>query len=169
MHGIDLQLAVHFYTDVSSYAAGLAITQFQDLPSVDSAGKNQMVEVPIIYDSFAMPPSRQKYPIYKKELYAIVTFVTKYDYLCKHPYVPAVIHTDYRLLTHFLKSDLHKEIYGHLADQMRRLNLSIEYIPCPRNKVADALFRTLFDDGCTESAVVSQVKYELEKEGPKWI
>ena len=26
MHGIDLRLAVHFYTDASSYAAGLAIT-----------------------------------------------------------------------------------------------------------------------------------------------
>ena len=113
MHGIDLRLAVHFYTDASSYAAGLAITQFQDSPSADSAGKNQKVEVPIIYDSFAMPPSRQKYPIYKKELYAIVTFVTKYDYLCKHPYVPAVIHTDHRPLTHFLKSDLHEGIYGH--------------------------------------------------------
>ena len=127
------------------------------------------MEVPIIYDSFAMPPSRQKYPIYKKELYAIVTFVTKYDYLCKHPYVPAIVHTDHRPLTHFLKSDLHEWIYGHWADQMRRRNLSIEYIPGPRNKVADALSRTLFDDGCTESATVSRVKDELEKKGSKWI
>ena len=113
MHGIDLRLAVHFYTDASSYAVDLAITEFQDSPSANSAEKNQKVEVLIIYDSFAMPPSRQKYPIYKKELYAIVTFVTKYDYLCKHPYVPAVIHTDHRPLTHFLKSDLHEGIYGH--------------------------------------------------------
>ena len=28
MHGIDLTRIVHFYPDASSYAAGLAVTQF---------------------------------------------------------------------------------------------------------------------------------------------
>jgi len=56
MHGVNLKLPVHFYTDALNWAAGLAITQFQDATSMDS-GKasskgNSLVEVPIIYDLF---------------------------------------------------------------------------------------------------------------------
>jgi len=168
MHGIDLILVVHFYTDASGFGAGMVITQFQSPSKVDTSG-TKAVEVPIIYDSFTFTPTRRRYPTYKKELYAIVVFVTKYDYFCKHPYLPAVVHTDHKALTRFLKSDLHEGIYGHWADQLRRLNLTIEYIPGPRNKVADALSRTLFDNECSETATVSQVYEELTNQGPKWL
>jgi len=48
MHGVNLKLPVHFYTDASNWAAGLAITQFQDSTLVDSGKENSLVEVPII-------------------------------------------------------------------------------------------------------------------------
>ena len=169
MHGLDLRLAVHFYVDASGFGAGLAITQFQDPGSADTTG-TKAVEVPIVYDSFIFAPTRRKYPIYKRELYALVTFVTKYDYLCKHPYLPAVIHTDHKPLTHFLSSDLHEGIYGHWADQLRRLNVSIQYIPGPRNKVADALSRTLFQqEDCSVDPIVASTQEQLAAHGSHWI
>ncbi len=97
-------------------------------------------------------------------------FAKKYDYLCKHPYLPAIVHTDHKPLTHFLKSDLHERTYGHWADILRRLNLTIQYIPGPRNKVADGLSRTLFHaSDCAESPAIARVSELLSEQGPKWI
>jgi hypothetical protein len=58
------------------------------------------LEVSIIYDSFTFAPTRRKYPAYKCELYALAEFVTKYDYLAKHPYHPDIVHTDHKPLIH---------------------------------------------------------------------
>lgn len=169
MHGIDLRLPVHFYTDASGFAGGMVITQFQD-PMTAESPATKAVEVPILYDSFTFPSTRRKYPTYKRELYVIVVFVTKYDYLCKHPYHPAVVHTDHKPLTHFLDSDLHEGIYGHWADQLRRLNINIVYIPGHRNKVADGLSRTLFRDSeCSEDSMTRRVQEELTQQGHRWV
>ncbi len=190
IHGIDLSSTVHFYTDASGFGAGCAITQFRDpmqsgpLPEASQAkilpkaspdkprkpfAKD--VEVPLLYDSFTFTPTQRRYPTYKRELCAVVTFCgKKYDYLCKHPYKPAVVHTDHKPLTHFLASDLHEGIYGHWADQLRRLNLTIQYIPGHRNKVADGLSRTIFDDPeCAEDSKVMRIQEELTNRGPKWV
>ncbi len=49
------------------------------------------------------------------------------------------------------------------------MNIIIEYIPGPRNKVADGLSRTLFDAECSETEAVSQAKKALDAGGPKWV
>jgi hypothetical protein len=170
MHGIDMSLVVHFYTDASGFAVGVAITQFQQPAIADTRESNQLVEVPVVYDSITLTPTRRKYPTYKRELYAITTFTKRYDYLCKHPYHQAIVHTDHRPLTYFLQSDLHDGIYGHWADQLRRLNLKIVYIPGHRNKVADGLSRTLFDTpDCASTPTLAEVYDKLTNEGPKWV
>ena len=183
MFGIDLELVIHFYMDASKFAAGCAVTQFRKATQADlaatqeasaAAGKSRKpladVEVPVLYDSFTFTRAQRKYPTYKRELCAIVTFCKKYDYLCKNPHKPAVIHTDHKPLTHFLSSDLHEGVYGHWADQLRRLNITIQYIPGPRNKAADGLSRTLFQDAdCLEDSAVALAKQELETQGPRWI
>lgn len=46
MYGYDPSLPIHFYIDASSFAAGLAITQFR------TGEDRSQVEVPIVYDSF---------------------------------------------------------------------------------------------------------------------
>ena len=128
------------------------------------------VEVPVLYDSFTFSPTQRKYPTYKRELCAIITFCKKYDYLCKHPYKPAIVHTDHKPLTYFLGSDLHEGIYGNWADSLRRLNLSIQYIPGHRNKVADGLSRTIFDDPeCSHDSKTMRIQEELTSQGPKWV
>ena len=78
--------------------------QFQEPHVVEAFGSN-LVEAPIVYDSFTFTPTRRRYPIYKRELYVLVEFVKKYDYLCKHPRHTAIVHTDHKPLTYFLKSD----------------------------------------------------------------
>ena len=168
MHGIDLNRVVHIYTDASGFAGGAAITQYQPANTVEAFGKG-LVEVPVIYDSFTFAATRRNYPTYKRELYVIAETVKKYDYLCKHPYQTTVIHTDHKPLTHFLKSDTHEGIYGHWADQMRRLNIEIKYLPGHRNKVADALSRTLFDEDCSETSQVQEASRRLASVGPKWV
>lgn len=103
-----------------------------------------MTDAPIIYDSFTFTRSQRRYPTYKRELCGLVKFVTKYDYLCKHPQLTTLVHTDHKPLTFFTSSDVHEGIYGHWADQLQRLNIKIVYIPGPRNKAADSLSRTIF-------------------------
>ena len=186
MHGIDLCLPIHIYTDASGFAAGCVVTQFHPAtkadvplrkpstakqksgkPSADEAGD---VEVPVLYDSITFTPTQRNYPTYKRELCAIVTFCTKYDYLCKHPYQPTIVHTDHKPLTHFLASDLHEGVYGNWADKLRRLNISIRYIPGHRNKAADGLSRTLFHNpDCLEDSTVALAKQTLDHLGPRWI
>ena len=168
VHGLDLTAVCHFYTDASLHGAGLCITQFRTPEEAFSSGGKQLVEVPITYDSFAFSATQKLYPTYKKELCAVVKFSIKYDYLCKHPYNTSIIHTDHRPLVHFLKSDSHEGIYGHWADQLRRLNIDIQYIPGPRNKVADGLSRTLFQTDLSDASVGACGK-RLAESGPQWI
>ena len=154
MRGINLQEPIHMYCDASGRGAGLCICQAK-------AGESSQLEAPVLYDSFPFNASQQKYPTYKRELCAIVKFCSKYDYLYKHPYRPAIIHTDHRPLTYFLKSNLHEGIYGHWADVLRRLNVHIVYIPGYRNRAADGLSRTLFNEECSDTPLVATVHDQL--------
>ena len=53
---------------------------------------------------------------------------------------------------------------------MRRLNIQIAYIPGPRNKVADGLSRTLFEnEECSSTPAVKEACDTLGKQGPQWI
>jgi hypothetical protein len=165
MHGVDLSDRTHFYTDASGFAGGMVITQERGIDG-------KVGEVPILYDSFTFNVTQRRYPTYKKELCAMVKLVTKYDYLAQHPYKKAVVHTDHKPLTHFLTTinDVHDGIYGHWADQLRRLNVEIRYIPGPRNKVADGLSRTIFrTDDCEEDPVLSEALQNLRDQGKLWI
>ena len=67
---------------------------------------NKVIKISVLYNSFTFIATRRKFPIYKKELYAIVVFITKYDYLYKYPYLLVTIYTDYRPLTQFLSLDI---------------------------------------------------------------
>lgn len=113
MYGYDPVLPVHLYTDASGFAGGLVITQFRPIKS------KKELKVPIVYDSFTFFSTQRKYATYKRELCALIRFVVKYDYLCKHPLHTTVIHTNHKPLMHFLKSDTLEGIYGHWADRLR--------------------------------------------------
>ena len=60
MHNIDWSLEIHFYTDASSFAGGLVITQFQKLNSF-----SKLVKVLIIYNTLTFSVTEQKYQTYK--------------------------------------------------------------------------------------------------------
>ena len=170
MHDINLCLIVHFYIDVFDFATKLIIIQFQSIISMNIISvNNKTIKMFILYDSFALLFIRRKYSIYKRELYDIVTFVTKYDYLCKHFYLSVVVHIDHRSLVHFLKNDFHEDIYDHWTNQLRRLNLIIQYIFDHRNKIVDVLSKTLFDVDCNNNNIVSRLQKEITNKDSNWI
>ena len=67
----------------------------------------------IIYDLFTFVLICHKYFIYKRELYIIIKFIKKYDYLYKHFYYIIIIYIDYKSFTYFLSFNIYKEIYEH--------------------------------------------------------
>ena len=158
MFGLDYRLPVRLYSDASLYAAGCAVTQYQ--------GK---IEVPILYDSFTFTKPQRNYGVYKRELLAIVEFCRKYEYMLRGT-VESVVLTDHLPITHFLKSSLQEGIYARWACELRNLNIRIEYIPGPKNKIADALSRTIFpDENCEDDFENMGHLGEDEQGQPKWI
>ena len=71
------------------------------------------MKVSVIYNLFTFAFIKRKYLIYKKELYVIMMFIIKYDYLCKHSYFSIIIYINYKSLIHFLSSDFYEEIYDY--------------------------------------------------------
>ena len=56
---------------------------------------------------------RRNYPIFKRELYIIMKFIKKYNYLYKYLYYIFIIYIDYKSLIYFLKFDIYKGIYNY--------------------------------------------------------
>jgi len=169
MCNINLSLSIHFYMNASNFAASLVITQFQELSNVNIKN-NKLVKVFILYNFFSWFVLQRKYSVYKKKLCAIITFVKKYDYLCKHSYISVIVHTNHKLLTYFLKFNLHERIYEHWVDKLHRLNVSIVYISDHWNKVADELSRTLFNsDDYSYDRKVQKITIELMKQSSHWV
>ena len=159
MHGIDFSLEVHLYPGASKFGARCAILQFQ-------AHQGNAVEVPIIFDSFAFSITKRNYPTHKRELCALVKFVTKYDYLS------GVVRTDHKPLLRFLNSNHHEGIHGHWAALLRSLSVKVAFIPGARNKVADGLSRTIFQTpDCEDEDIVLALKSELDRQDDKkaWV
>ena len=170
VYGINWSLPIHMYTDASKDGAGMCITQFQTSTHTSiTLEPPQAIEVPLVFDSFPFGPVQRRYPIYKKELYAIVTFIQKYDYMLRDPRRWGIVHTDHRPLTRFLKGDLHEGIYGHWAARLWELYLDIVYIPGPKNVVADGLSRSFFTDDCEPTAGTKWIARNLAEQGPQWV
>lgn len=127
------------------------------------------IEIFILYDFYIFSFIKRKYLVYKKKLYVLIIFLMKYDYLCKHFYISAVVHIDHRFIIHFLKSDMHERIYGHWTNQLRRLNIEIRYISNLKNKIIDVLFRTIFDEKCIIIEFVKILQRNLIDQKPLWI
>ena len=103
---------MHFYIDVFGFEVGFIITQFWDFKIVDVMNIKTM-KISMIYNSFTFALIKKKYLIYKRELYIIIMFIIKYNYLYKHSYFSIIIYIDYKSLIHFLNSNLYKGIYDY--------------------------------------------------------
>ena len=112
MHDINFNFIIYFYIDVSEYKADLIITQYQHSVNVNTTS-NKNVKMFIFYNNFNLSALRCRYFIYKRELYAIVIFVIKYDYLCKHFYRSVIVHTNHRSLIHFFNLNVYESLYEH--------------------------------------------------------
>ncbi|KAI0995731.1 hypothetical protein K3495_g12450 [Podosphaera aphanis] len=150
---------VRLFTDASLYAGGCVITQIREEK-----------EVPILYDSVTFSKSEKNYGTYKRELFAMVSFARKHDYMLKGSKT-SMIFTDHHPLIYFLESSALEGIYSRWANELRSLNIVIQYIPGPRNKIADGLSRTIFDHPECEATTEIQASGTLEWAGsePRWI
>jgi hypothetical protein len=172
-YGIDYTKPIRLYSDASGYAGGCCITQMRENPNPPETepkkGRKKLMEVPILFDSFAFSAQQRNYSTYKRELCAIVEFVRKYRHLF-HATEPAVIYTDHKPLTRFLASPLVEGIYARWHAEISAVNAVIEWIPGKRNVVADSLSRTVFPDVTGEDAVLQSLGYIDESEGQsQWV
>ncbi len=162
MHEYDYFLSAHFYTNASLYEEDLVITQFR-------IQDEKITEIFILYHFITFKAAKRKYLIFKKELCALVRFVLKYDYFCKHSRNIVIIHTNHKSLIWFLRSNAQKDIYDHWANKLRRLNLEIKYISERRNQITNELFRIIFrNENCTSNESVRQIMNSICKNS-KWI
>lgn len=161
MHEISLFDLTHFYIDAFEFEKRLIITQKRN-----SIKFKQFLKVSILYDSIIFTSFQRKYVIYKRELCAMIKLIIKYDYLAKHSYHVAIIHTDHKFLTHFFTSinDIHENIYEHWTNQLKRLNVIIKYISEQKNKIVDEFFRILFHSSdCENEPKISECLKKLKK------
>ncbi len=162
MHEYDYSLSTHFYTNASLYERDLMIIQFQIIDE-------KIIKVSILYDFIIFNLIERRYSIYKKKLCALIKFVSKYDYFCKHLKNVTVIHTDHKSLIWFLRSNAQKRIYDHWTNKLKRLNLKIQYISNRRNQIANELFRTIFqNENFFFNDAVHQIIDVIDKDF-KWI
>jgi len=159
MFGWDFLKPVKMYTDASLYAGGCCVTQ-----PIDG------VDAPLLYDSTTFSKAERNYGTYKRELLAMATFAKKYDYMLRHP-EPSIILTDHHPLVYFLESSQLEGIYARWAAELRLLNVKIEYIRGPKNRVADALSRTIFTDpDCVTTPEIDGVGFvDHSGDEPRWV
>ena len=101
---------------MDAWLIGAGIFISQSRPTIEAycnpLGTFSLVEVPIAYVPFAFSATWKLHATYKKELYTIVKFVSKYEYSSKHSFNTSVVPTDHRHLIYFSKSDTHEGIHG---------------------------------------------------------
>ncbi|KAI1872008.1 uncharacterized protein JN550_004211 [Neoarthrinium moseri] len=161
MHGHDGELPVKAYSDASGYGAGFLVTQIQrDVPK------------PILYDSFLFTKTQRNYGTYKRELCAIVEFVRRHVTYFQAT-AQSIIYTDHKPLTFFIDSPNVEGIYARWAGELQVVNVRLEYVSGEKNRVADALSRTIFaSEDCqeepklTEMGCVSPEGEWVWKDGP---
>ncbi len=152
-HGWTKTHPVQMFVDASKFAIGCYIVQVID-----------GVTRPIFYDSQLLSPPERNYDTYKRELKAIVTFVTKHGHMMQHPEL-STVWTDHKPLTGFINSEYHEDIFARWAQTLRRHRIKIQHIPGVRNRVADGLSRTIFDKDCEASEITGALKESLANHG----
>ena len=172
MNEINLKFSVYLYTNASVFVEKLIIIQFKSFFAVnlfDIDFETSTIEIFILYDFYALSFFRRRYFTYKRKLYVLITFLMKYDYLCKHFYFSIVIHIDHRFIIHFLNFDMHEKIYDHWIDQLRCLNIDIRYISKFKNKIANVFSKTIFDEKCINIEFVKILQNNLITQKSLWI
>jgi transposase InsO family protein len=173
-YGFDFSKPARLYSDASGFGGGCCITQMRLNPkppdTASDKSRTQLIEVPILFDSFVFTKPQRQYGTYKRELCAIVEFARKYRHYFTCP--GSLILTDHKPLTGFLDSPYVEGIYARWSAELSTLNVCIQWIPGKRNVVADSLSRTVFpdlDSDTTDTALESLGYVDSTDANPRWI
>ena len=107
-HGPDPFEPCEMYTDTSKYGIGCVITQRQKIDTQSTKKSN----VPLIFDSMLLSKTQMNYGTYKRELFAMVHFGTKYAHMFRIHDKISTFHTDHKPLVHFIHSPYSEGIYA---------------------------------------------------------
>jgi hypothetical protein len=120
---------------------------------------------PIVFESKNIDESERLYPIYDKEMLAIMHVITKFrQYLVDSRFV---VKTDHNSLKYFLDQKDLNEIQQKWVSKIQAFDFDIEYVNGKRNFMADALSRRLAGcsmmDICTDWKAHLLVEYSKKK------
>ncbi|KAI0995068.1 hypothetical protein K3495_g13114 [Podosphaera aphanis] len=153
-NGHDPHKACSLCSDVSGFAAGCCITQKR---VVQGSTSSREQDHPILFDSFLLNKTERNYGTYKSELFGIVSFCRKFSWMFMS-HEASTIFTDHKPLIYFMDSHLIHGIYSRWAEELNLLNVRIEYIPGERNRIADALSRTIFrNEDCSIDEILTSM------------
>ncbi|KAI0992535.1 hypothetical protein K3495_g15650, partial [Podosphaera aphanis] len=84
----------------------------------------------------------------------------------------STIFTDHKPLTYFMDSHLVHGIYSRWAEELNLLNVKIDYVPGERNRIADALSRTVFpNEDCSIDEILAgmgSMTWDNDNQ-PRWV
>ncbi|KAI0995442.1 hypothetical protein K3495_g12736 [Podosphaera aphanis] len=153
-NGHDPHKACSLYSDVSGFAAGCCITQKRAVQGSTSSREQDHL---ILFDSFLLNKTERNYGTYKRELFGIVSFCRKFSWMFMS-HEASTIFTHHKPLIYFMDSHLIHGIYSGWAEELNLLNVRIEYIPGERNRIADALYRTIFpNEDCSIEEILTSM------------
>ena len=92
----------------------------------------------------------------------MIKFAFKYYYLLRDFNKHVIIYINYKFLVHFLKFNMHNEIYNHWAVKLKELSVKIVYIKEKWNKIINELFRILFfSNNYSENEIIKDIAVKL--------
>ena len=169
LHSSCLIMIIHFqfiFIWTHYFCDELMIIQFQILRNQknENSKNDKFMKVFILYDSVTFNSVERRYSTYKRKLCALIKFVSKYDYFCKHSRNRIIIHIDHKPLVRFFRADCHEGIYEHWTNKLRKLNLEIAYISTRKNRITDGLFKIIFrNEDCFSDSVIEKTAIQFEK------
>jgi hypothetical protein len=118
-------------TDASEFAIGAC------LECVVSDG----VRRPVAFLSHALSPAERKYPVYEKELLAMIIALRTWRHHLQGSEFSVYCNTDHKTLQHFMSHDQDRGMLVRWQQFLSTFNLQINHIPGKENVIANALSR----------------------------
>ena len=129
-----------FFLDCDASDEGIGACLYQLVDGAEPTSLRQEEKLVVRYTSSAYDTAMARRPIYYREAYAITQGLLKNRfYLDSSPFTTTV-RTDQSSLR-WMKTSRRGPVAGWLVEELGDLDFKIEYIPDPKNVLADALSR----------------------------
>ena len=152
----DPNLTITLETDASDYAIGAVLSQSDDTETF-----------PVAFYSRKLTPAEQNYPIYDKEMLAIVAAVMEWRNYLEGSLHTFTILTDHKNLEYFMTAKTLNRRQARWSELLSGYKYNLKYTPGSQNGKADALSRrqdfknSLEEDKCSYNTRIVIPKTQL--------